>query len=189
MKKGKGKKRLGRPPKKKLGRPVGSKNKKVIKAGKKAKTKDNKHKIKKSMKKLMKKLMKKPGAIKGRKRLGRPPGSKNKKAKIKKIVKKIEEVVVVKRHRRKKGSTFIGYCPECETMLMERDLESKMIFICPSCNKRARTKLLVNAPKRLDNNDKPTSKQAYIKDTINANYHDMPSFHSGEDIKNVVVDK
>ena len=98
---------------------------------------------------------------------GRPKGSKNKNYKV--IVK--DEV---KRGRGRpknpvviielppasiiKKSKFIGYCPKCSSMITKVDLESKQIFICPSCDKRSRVRNL----KKIVASEKFNSKKEYI---------------------------
>lgn len=74
---------------------------------------------------------------------------------------------------------FIGYCPVCKFLITKLELESKKIFLCPSCNKRGRLSLL---KKEVERAMKYINQKEYLASTINAEHHGMPSFHE-PDIK------
>lgn len=144
-----------------MSRPIGSKNKHH------KKTTPKKYKKSKKSKKYKKHLKR-----------GRPKGSKNKVYKV-----KIPEEPKRKRGRPKnpvvaielppasiiKKSKFLGFCPKCNFMIAKGDLESKQIFICPSCNKRDRIKNL----KKIVASEKFTSKKDYLNAVIDSKHVEM----------------
>ena len=66
---------------------------------------------------------------------------KNKKYKNKQD-KEQPDAAPIKRRRRPRGATFIGYCSNCKCMIMQADRVSTFIYQCPSCEKKERTKYL-----------------------------------------------
>jgi len=79
-----------------------------------------------------------------------------------------------------KSSRFLGYCPKCRFLINKKDLETKLIFVCPGCGKRARIKLLQKEIRREN-----LTKKEYLENTVNADYHDMPTLneHDPGDLK------
>jgi ssDNA-binding Zn-finger/Zn-ribbon topoisomerase 1 len=79
-----------------------------------------------------------------------------------------------------KSSRFLGYCPKCRFLINKKDLETKFIFVCPGCGKRARIKFL---QKKI--NRENLTKKEYLENTINADHHDMPALneHDPGDLK------
>lgn len=65
-----------------------------------------------------------------------------------------------------KRSKFLGYCPKCNAMIIKLDLESKFVFMCPYCGKRARISTLKKEIKM----EKFTSKKEYIDHVINSDH-------------------
>ena len=145
-----------------MGRRKGSKNK--VKRSGKAKKVKKPGKIKKPQK--IKKIKKT-----GNGKRGRPKGSKNKSRKkldsIPDINQEEENYVPPKSHK------VLGACPvrQCSFVIGSLDLESKYVFVCPSCGKRARTNKLKEIRRQ---EDLPTSKKEYLSSTINAKHLDMP---------------
>ena len=125
---------------------------------------------------------------KGKKKLGRPKGSKNKKPKktqkrkLTKSTKKIKKIKKIKKkellgedgkpYKPPRSYKMLGYCPKCKGMISTKDLISKYIYVCASCNKRARTNTIRKTQRSTQ--EKPKSKKEYIESTVNAEYHDMP---------------
>ena len=82
--------------------------------------------------------------------MGRRKGSLNKKNKAiikfkkkrdrltKKVVKEVLPLSNVSNLSNVKIYKFLGYCPKCKAIIGRGDLETKFIFSCPSCGKRAR---------------------------------------------------
>ena len=115
--------------------------------------------------------------------MGRPKGSLNKVKKAK------SEVTVVKKYRKRgrpKGKVvknkvapvvydmskvkhfkFIGYC-KCQALITTKELQSKFIYECPSCGKRARTKKLIKEIV----SDRPKTKREYMSNTIHASHYE-----------------
>ena len=127
---------------------VKKKNGKVGKVGrsKTVKKKSTKKKVKKKVKKKAKGTGKAKASTKGAKKAKK--AKKTKRKSVKKSVKKLK--VPVKKHckhqrhhkhRRKKGSTFIGFC-RCGCMIMDGDKVKVTIYVCPGCGKRESTKKL-----------------------------------------------
>lgn len=118
--------------------------------------------------------------------MGRKLGSKNKRRAMivmrkrkrgrpRKVIEKVEEkkdpVVPTKKLK------FIGFCPKCLFMIAKAELISKLVYVCPSCGKRAR----INTLKK----ERPTLKtyrneKEYLSSTINVDHYDMPSMHEPE---------
>ena len=129
---------------KKRGRPKGSKNK---------------FKVKVSTERMEKKVVKK---------LGRP------RKVVKDIVKKVAKKGKSKKYSQNhfeevdmsnvKTFKFLGYCPDCNSLLCTNDLEmgKKTIFICYRCNKRGRTNILST---ELSGESKPKSKKEFLAET------------------------
>ena len=85
------------------------------------------------------------------KKRGRPKGSKKQK-----------EVKI--EYKEPSAHKFLGYCNKCGAIIGSIDLESKFVWKCPGCGKRARiNKLKLKAQKR---DTKDISKREYLKDTI-----------------------
>jgi len=123
--------------------------------------------------------------------MGRPKGSLNKKYKKvtpvipvikrkrgrpKKIVEPVIEAIVPPSDMKK--TKFLGYCPKCDFMIVKRDLISKFLFICPSCNKRARIKQLKKELKRSE--PRPATKKEYLENTIDAKHIEMLALNDRE---------
>jgi len=115
---------------------------------------------------------------------GRPKGSSNKgnnkdnsksnkgnKGRVKKVYEEDDYVLP-------KSYKMLGYCSGrlCDCMISALDLESKFIFVCPSCGKRARTSKLKGSKK--NEVPKPTSKKEYL--SPRAAHNDMPAMNSKE---------
>lgn len=111
--------------------------------------------------------------------MGRPKGSLNKKRKNK--------VVIFKRKRGRpkkivisppppepsnvKKLKFIGFCSKCKGIIGKTDLESKFIFLCPSCGKRDRVKTL-----KKETGNRPASRKEFMDpgSLVNADHYQMP---------------
>ena len=107
---------------------------------------------------------------------GRPKGSKN----------KIQKEKVIKYVRSKRGrpkgsknkikedlsrikiSTSLGHC-SCKTVITCHDLINKHKYICPHCDKEAKTSELVHT---LNKDRVQMSKKEYLENTINAKHID-----------------
>jgi len=147
----------------KRGRPKGSKNKIKTKIKTKVKTKVKINKVKTPKKR------------------GRPIGSKNKvKTKEKRSYSKQarnEDLINVITY------SFLGYCPRCEIMIGNTDLEEgkKTVIICPSCHTRNKmNKLLVT---KKTQRDKPKSKKEFLSDIVAVTYdHEEVSYVKKVDI-------
>lgn len=85
------------------------------------------------------------------KKRGRPKG-----------IKKIKEIKP--EYKEPSSHKFLGYCNKCGSLIASVDLQSKFIWKCPACGKRARTNKL--KIKNQKSNLKNTSKKEYLKDTI-----------------------
>lgn len=109
--------------------------------------------------------------------MGRPKGSLNKKGrKIRKVKcrkNKVKKEVVLPPSNVKK-SKFLGYCPKCRSIVTKKDLESKFIFNCFSCGKRARIKMLKES---MSTEKTPMTKKEYLEHSVNAEHIDMPPLH------------
>ena len=69
----------------------------------------------------------------------------------------------------------LGYCPKCASMVCTYDLETKFIYICGGCGKRARTKTLKEESAILNKKqDEWKNKKEYMASSINANHLDSP---------------
>ena len=110
-------------------------------------------------------------AKRAKKKVGRPKkkgkkkaAKKPKKKAVRKPKKKKKQVVApVKRHRRKKGSTLMGFC-RCGCMIMEGDKIKKTIYVCPKCGKR---KPIKNLKDKLSTESRAyNSKKDYLTDVV-----------------------
>jgi len=137
-----------------------------------------KTKIKKTKKKIKKEK------VNGRRGPGRPKGSKNK-VTVNNIVKRGPGRPKALRklstecdnYLAPKSFKFIGYCNKCNTIISSNDLESKFIWICPCCNKRARTSKLKEVSKIQP--IEVMSQRQYLKET-NIKMSDNISFQIPE---------
>lgn len=104
--------------------------------------------------------------------MGRPKGSLNKKKKLPvkkyrkrgrpKGKKKVNVPAIVYDMSKVKITKFLGYCPKCKFMISKKELVSKLVFLCPACNKKDRvTKLLKET-----GSEKPKSKKEYLQSTV-----------------------
>ena len=159
------------------GRPKGSKNSKVPKKRGRGRPKGSKNKVNKSQKVKKVKKVKKSQKVKKVKKVkntpkkrGRPKGSKNawkkKPHKPYKSYNEPEGYVLPKTYK------LLGYCNGrgCDCIIGSMDLESKFIFVCPSCGKRDRIR---NIKKSKKDTPKPPSKKEYLSETRSA-HNDMP---------------
>jgi hypothetical protein len=121
--------------------------------------------------------------------MGRRKGSLNKKHKL---VYKTEPLIKRKRGRPRKiveplastelpiynirRSKFLGYCPQCKSLINSLDLISKFIFVCPACSERNRIKKL----KKDLGNEKISSKKEYLEITVNSQYLEAPPMRDEE---------
>ena len=143
---------------------------------------------------------------------GRPKGSKNKIQKVKEVKKSVQKGLVKrgrpkgsknsvkimgKRGRPKKiieqarnedltnviTYKFLGFCPKCEIMIGNTDLEKgkKTVIICPACHTRNKmNKLLVT---KKTQRDKPKSKKEFLSDIVAVTYdHEEVSYVKKVDI-------
>jgi len=101
---------------------------------------------------------------------GRPKGSKNK-VKVESVIKRgpgrpkaLRKLSTeCKNYQTPKSFKFLGYCNKCRTMVSSNDLESKFIWKCPCCGKKARTSQL-----KIDNKKMPIefmSQHQYLNET------------------------
>ena len=119
------------------------------------------------MKTKIKKIKKK---VNGRRGPGRPKGSKNK-VKVESGIKRgpgrpkaLRKLSTeCENYQTPKSFKFLGYCNKCKAMVSSNDLESKFIWKCPCCGKKARTSQL-----KVDNQKTPTeamSQHQYLNET------------------------
>ena len=117
--------------------------------------------------------------------MGRPKGSLNRK--YKKAPEKKEKR---KRGRPRKAAIvpmpepesncksikFLGYCPKCKFLISKKELVSKKLFQCPSCEKRARTNRLLK-----ESGSEPLTRKEYLETMVHASsYNDMPALNDHE---------
>lgn len=107
--------------------------------------------------------------------MGRPKGSKNKKKWIKVGHRRPGSPKGSKNKQKEdlsgvKIGKALGYCSKCEMGIMEYDLVTRFIYICPRCQVRARVSTLKLALNRI----RPTSKKEYLENTVNAQHLDTP---------------
>ena len=165
-----------------MGRPKGSKNKKtvvkkVVKKGKRGRPKGSKNK-KTAVKKIIKKVVKKG-------KRGRPKGSKNKV--VTKVIKGTKGIDSIEfDYKPPRSYKFLGNCPKCKGMIGTKDLVSKFIFVCSSCDKRARTNKLKGLKSNLaDKTDMSKMTKAEYLETSIAVPHDMPPMNEKNELVNV----
>ena len=110
--------------------------------------------------------------------MGRPKGSLNKKTKV--AIKKYRkrgrpkgskaktQIIPVETYDMSNVKTlkFLGYCPKCKGLVTTKELTSKFVYVCSSCNEQGRIKKLL----REVITDRPTSKKEYLSNTIHANH-------------------
>jgi len=105
----------------------------------------------------------------GHRKVGRPKGSKNKPK---------EDLSGVK------IAKLLGHCKGCDGIIGETDLESKCIYVCPSCHGRGRIKEL----KQALNRPKAATKKEYLESTVNAQHIDtLPLLKVIEEMPDVEV--
>ena len=92
-------------------------------------------------------------------------------------VKVIEPSVLLKTFK------FIGYC-KCGCQVGSQDLESKFIYRCPGCSKRARTKKL----SREKVGERPVSRRDYMEATVNSEHLEAP-YISNEEVPPEILKK
>jgi hypothetical protein len=160
-----------------MGRPKGSKNKKPARG----RPRGSKSKVIKVVKKRGRpakvgKLVKKTG------KRGRPKGSKNKKGYTEYPTHNSHDkmFVVPPDYKEPKSLKFLGYC-ECGFMISENDKVSSMIFLCPSCSKRARISKLGQAVEK----ERPKSKREYLEETVFSTKFTEIEAPAAEDIEEV----
>lgn len=93
----------------------------------------------------------------------------------KKKVKKIEPSPLMKTFK------FMGYC-KCGCLIGKSDLETKFIYVCPNCGKRARVSKLVKQK------DKVILSRKEYMETINSEHLEMP-YIAKEDVPPEILKK
>ena len=108
--------------------------------------------------------------VQPKRRRGRPKGSKNKKKTINKPSTESNTIDV----SNVRSYKLLGRCPKCGSFICSKDLVSKLIFEC-TCGKRARISKLEQQQGH-GFKEQGISKQEYLRQSINAEYHDMPAY-------------
>ena len=99
---------------------------------------------------------------------GRPKGSKNKKTNNPSTESNTPDFTNVRSYK------MLGICPACDCFICSKDLISKQVFEC-ACGEKARISKL-KSKKRNALENQGISRQEYLKQSINADYHDMPGY-------------
>jgi hypothetical protein len=108
--------------------------------------------------------------VQPKRKRGRPKGSKNKKKIINKPSTESNTIDV----SNVRSYKLLGRCPKCSSFICSKDLVSKVIFEC-TCGERSRINKL-KQQKGTDLKKQGISKQEYLRQSINAEYYDMPAY-------------
>ena len=65
-----------------------------------------------------------------------------------------------------KSYKFLGYCKKCSSLITEKEMISKTVYNCPSCNKQDKVKKLSQE----SNAEKFTSKKDYLQSVIHTGH-------------------